>query len=106
MLSPQEVAATIKAFVKVRGVTLKQMLSDCQLSINTLSSMQSGSYYPRLETIVRIADYLDISVNYLLGRTSTSTEDIDMKLYNRIKILPNDTKKWLMDTLDRLEGKK
>lgn len=65
----QEVAAVIKSFAKVRGVTIKQMLNDCQLSINTLSSMQSGGYYPRLEAIVRIADYLDVSVDYLLGRT-------------------------------------
>lgn len=65
----QEVAAVIKKSAKVRGVTIKQMLNDCQLSINTLSSMQSGGYYPRLEAIVRIADYLDVSVDYLLGRT-------------------------------------
>ena len=45
------------------------MLSDCDLSVNTLSSMQSGGYYPRLEAIARIADYLDCSVDYLLGRT-------------------------------------
>jgi transcriptional regulator with XRE-family HTH domain len=68
--------------------------------------MQNGGYYPHLEAIARIADYLDVSVDYLLGRTNTSTEDINMKLYNRIKILPDHTKEWLMDTLDRLEGKK
>lgn len=45
------------------------MLSDCNLSVNTLSSMQSGGYYPRLEAIAKIADYLDCSVDYLLGRT-------------------------------------
>lgn len=69
MYGTQEVAAVIKKSAKVRGVTIKQMLNDCQLSINTLSSMQSGGYYPRLEAIVRIADYLDVSVDYLLGRT-------------------------------------
>ena len=36
---------------------------------NTLSNMQSGGFFPRAETIVRIADYLDCSVDYLLGRT-------------------------------------
>lgn len=45
------------------------MLSDCDLSINTLSSMQAGGYYPRLEAITKIADYLDVSIDYLLGRT-------------------------------------
>lgn len=42
------------------------MLSDCGLSINTLSTMQAGGSYPRMETIVKIAEYLDCSVDYLL----------------------------------------
>ena len=31
------------------------MLSDCQLSVNTLSSMQAGGYYPRIDDIFKIA---------------------------------------------------
>lgn len=69
MYDTQEVAAVIKSFAKVKGVAIGQMLNDCQLSINTLSSMQGGGCYPRIETIVKIADYLDVSVDYLLGRT-------------------------------------
>ena len=45
------------------------MLSDCDISKNTLSSMQSGGYLPRVENIVRMADYLGCSVDFLLGRT-------------------------------------
>ncbi len=69
MKSSQELAISIKSFAKSKNVTVKQMLTDCELSINTLSSMQAGGYYPRLEAIVKIADYLDCSVDYLLGRT-------------------------------------
>lgn len=69
MNNTQELAKTIKALAKSRKVAIGTMLSDCGLSINTLSSMQSGGYYPRLEAIAKIADYLDCSVDYLLGRT-------------------------------------
>lgn len=69
MHNSQELAKTIKDFAKSKGVTIGDMLADCQLSINTLSSMQSGGYYPRIEAICKIADYLDCSVDYLLGRT-------------------------------------
>lgn len=69
MYDTQEVATVIKSFAKVKGVSIKQMLNDCQLSINTLSSMQGGGCYPRLETIVKIADYLNVSLDYLVGRT-------------------------------------
>ena len=69
MTNSQEVANLIKKLAKTKKVAIGKMLSDCELSINTLSSMQSGGYYPRLEAIAKIADYLDCSVDYLLGRT-------------------------------------
>lgn len=68
MYNSQELANAIKKAVKEQNTTVGKMLSDCGLSVNTLSSMQSGGYYPRLEAITKIADYLDISVDYLLGR--------------------------------------
>lgn len=81
MNNSQEVATTIKVLAKEKKITIKQMLSECELSINTLSSMQSGGYYPRVEALAKIADYLDCSVDYLLGRTdipevNKSTKDI------------------------------
>lgn len=69
MNNSQEVANLIKALAKSKKITIGKMLSDCSLSVNTLSSMQSGGYYPRLEALAKIADYLDCSVDYLLGRT-------------------------------------
>lgn len=50
------------------------MLSECDLNVNLLSTMQSGGFFPRLEAITKIADYLDCSVDYLLGRTSCMQE--------------------------------
>lgn len=69
MKNPQEIANTIKEITKSKKITIGKMLSDCELGVNTLSSMQSGGYFPRLEAISKIADYLGVSVDYLLGRT-------------------------------------
>lgn len=69
MRNSQEVANTIKTQAKLKKISLGIMLSDCGLSKNTLSSMQSGGYLPRAETLIKIADYLDCSIDYLLGRT-------------------------------------
>lgn len=69
MNNSQEIANIIKTLAKSKKIAIGKMLSDCALSVNTLSSMQSGGYYPRLEAIARIADYLDCSIDYLLGRT-------------------------------------
>lgn len=78
MKSSQELANDIKRIAKSQNVTIGKMLSDCGLSVNTLSSMQSGGYFPRLEAINKIADYLNCSIDYLLGRTDepkTETSD-------------------------------
>lgn len=69
MQDSQEVAKLIKSYAKSKNIQTGTLLSDCELSKNTLSSMQSGGYYPRIEAICKIADYLDCSVDYLLGRT-------------------------------------
>lgn len=69
MHNSQELANTIKAVAKAKKIAVGTMLTDCELSINALSSMQSGGYFPRLEAICKIADYLDCSIDYLVGRT-------------------------------------
>ena len=69
MNNSQEVSNLIKELAKSKKIAIGKMLSDCSLSVNTLSSMQAGGYYPRLEALAKIADYLDCSVDYLLGRT-------------------------------------
>lgn len=67
MNNSQEVVKIIKATAKEQGKAIGKMLEDCELSKNALSSMQSG-YLPRIENLAKIADYLDVSVDYLLGR--------------------------------------
>ena len=69
MHNSQEVATTIKSLAKSKKIAIGKMLSDCDISKKTLSSMQSGGYLPRVENIVRMADYLGCSVDFLLGRT-------------------------------------
>lgn len=63
------VADRIKALLKSRKISASRMLSDCKMNKNALYTMQSSGYLPRLEPIAQIADYLDCSVDYLLGRT-------------------------------------
>ncbi len=69
MFDSIDIAKRIKETAKKKGLSTGKMLLACDLSKNTLSSMQSGGYNPRLENLTKIADYLDCSVDYLLGRT-------------------------------------
>lgn len=62
-------ADRIKQLLKERKMSASKMLTDCDINKNALYTMQASGYLPRAEALARIADYLDCSVDYLLGRT-------------------------------------
>ena len=68
MYDSQEIANRIKLMVKNKKVSLKIMLSECDLGINAISQMSKGNDMLS-KNLAKIADYLDCSVDYLLGRT-------------------------------------
>ncbi len=68
MYAPADISSRIKQQAKMKKVAIKDMLASCELGINTLANMNSGRV-PLADNLARIADYLDCSVDYLLGRT-------------------------------------
>ena len=69
MYNPAEAADRIKQYAKSKKISVTQMLEECELNKNVLSTMLSRGSMPKADNIARIADYLDCSVDYLLGRT-------------------------------------
>jgi len=63
-----KVAEAIKATARERGVLLRCMLGDLNMGINTLSQMSKGQIIG-YDNLARIADYLNVSIDYLLGRS-------------------------------------
>ncbi len=53
---------------KLKGFTAQQMASQLYLSIRTYRYYESGGLEPSLKILIKIADILDVSVDYLLGR--------------------------------------
>lgn len=68
MYNSQNVAKRIKERAKHQGKPIGEMLSECELGINTVSKMAKGTDI-LTQNFAKIADYLDCSVDYLLGRT-------------------------------------
>ena len=68
MYDSHNIATTIKTIAKEKNIVIKQMLSDCGLGSNTMSAMYHGKSIAS-DSLARIADYLNCSVDYLLGRT-------------------------------------
>ncbi len=72
MSNSQITADLIKKSAKSKKVSVSKLLSDCDLNKNALYTMQSEGFYPRVEALIKIADYLDCSIDYLLGRTDNA----------------------------------
>lgn len=62
------VAEKIKQLTKSKGISVKQLLIDCEMGKNSITHMSNGSM-PKGDTLGKISDYLECSVDYLLGRT-------------------------------------
>ena len=62
-------AERIKLIAKSKNIVVKNMLEDCGLNKNTISTMISRGSWLQANSLAKIADYLDCSVDYLLGRT-------------------------------------
>ena len=65
--SSSEVAFRIKEELKEKKITAKKMLSDLELGPATLGHYETSM--PKADNLALIADYLGVSVDYLLGRT-------------------------------------
>lgn len=68
MYDSHNIATSIKLRAKSKNVVIKTMLEELDLGSNTMSSMYHGKIIAS-DSLARIADYLDCSVDYLLGRT-------------------------------------
>lgn len=69
MYNSQNVAERIKELAQKKNISVKQVLSDIGLGFNTMSNMKTSM--PKSDNLAKIADYLDCSVDYLLGRVDT-----------------------------------
>lgn len=68
MYDTQKIAERIKMRLREKHIHMKDMLSDLDMGINAISEFAKGKQMSCI-ALARIADYLDCSVDYLLGRT-------------------------------------
>lgn len=68
MYNTQNIANCIKSRLKYQHINVKDMLSELDMGINAISEFSKGKQMSCI-SLARIADYLDCSVDYLLGRT-------------------------------------
>lgn len=71
------------------GMNQKNLADVLKVSVATISHYESGKSYPDLDTLIRIANYFGVSVDYLLGRTRIK---VDFETFHRqVKLLDGTT---------------
>ena len=71
------------------GLKQKQLALDLNVSPATISHYESDTHQPDGENLARIADYFQVSVDYLLGRIESrlSPDVLDKPLYREASTL-------------------
>ena len=59
----------LKEIRKTKGISQLKMAMDLNTNQNTISRYETGEREPGINELIKIADYFNISIDYLLERT-------------------------------------
>lgn len=59
----------LKELRKQKGVSQLKLAMDLSMNQNTISRYETGEREADYKTLIKIADYFDVSIDYLLERT-------------------------------------
>ncbi len=59
----------LKALRKEKGISQLKLAMDLNMNQNSISRYESGAREADYATLIMFADYFDVSIDYLLGRT-------------------------------------
>lgn len=87
MYDSQTVVERIRNISKRKDIPIGLLNEKCELSENTISQSGKSEYGMKAKNLYMIAEFLDVSVDYLLGRT----DDPNIKNSNNININGNNS---------------
>lgn len=63
----------LKKLRKSKKISQLKLAMDLNMNQNTISRYETGEREPGINELIKIADYFNVSVDYLLGRTENPT---------------------------------
>lgn len=104
MYNSHNIAIRVKEIAAEKNVLIKNMLEELGLGSNTMSAMYHGKSLSS-ESLAKIADYLGVSVDYLLGRDLSPAPE-DAHLISLMKTLTAEEKSALENFINYLLKKR
>lgn len=78
-----------------RNITAYKISKETGISQGRMNEYKSGKTMPTVENLVKIADYLECSIDFLLGRTGTDENEI--QLISDFRMLNDEGKEDVLD---------
>lgn len=72
---------TIKILRDQKGLNQSELASILNVSRTTISHWETGTSEPPFELLINIADYFEVSTDFLLGRLSKNKNDTSLNEY-------------------------
>lgn len=86
----------IRKYRTEKGLTQKKLGELCGIADSNIRKYESGNQNPKIETLQKIADALDIPVNRLLAGKIISRDELKEKLseYGLTHLVPDTEEEW------------
>lgn len=92
----------LQMICKERGITVTKMLSDLGLSTGSTGNWKKGQM-PKGDILVKIADYLDTSIDYIIfGEYRTGLTSDELRLIELYNTIPDKAKYKLLCDFERM----
>ena len=92
----KELGKNIQKYRKINKITQERLAELVGVEINSISSIETGKYFPSPDNLVKIANVLDISLADLFNfQEDLSCEDCINEIKKNINLLSNDKTKLL-----------
>ena len=98
----------LESLCNKKHVTVSRMLSDIGLSKGMISNCKSRGTIPSGDSLIKIADYFGVTVDYLLGRDTTETSPNTSTVAPQLIIQYGEILKYIssLPSNEQLEAKK
>ena len=89
-----------------KGLNQKDLADALHISSSAISKYEIGRSLPEYDTLLKLADFFHVNLDYLFGRTEikTAVEDLESKLKTRSGMVPIDSIFQLNDTDKEVVG--
>ena len=89
----------VKTIREHRKISQAKLAEKVNISDNTLSNIETGKYYPRVDTLIALSNALDVSLVFLISDCTCPTKICIEEISKCLFILDDAVSKHLMEYL-------